>query len=109
MLQNQKLRIGPSYYDFTIERIEDDGASHHGKGYIKISDELSDERVASTTLHEIFHLLMDEYNVKLSTAQEERVVLALESGLCGFAKDHQELFHQIVSDMGGNHGNSQAD
>ena len=100
MILPHKVRIGPSYYSVAVECMEDDGGSNANSLHIKISDKLTDEKKASTFLHEIIHCIFEEYNVRLKDKKEEQVILAVEAGLCSFAKDNQEAFLEIVKFMG---------
>lgn len=97
----KKIRIGPSYYSVIVEPLEGNlGLCYGDKGIIKIHDELTGEKKAATVLHEIIHGIIYEGNVEgLSEKMEERVVRAIESGLCGFAKDNQKLFIELVKEM----------
>ena len=96
-----KVRIGQSNYSVSIESLTDDlGKCDGDKNYIKLGDDLTDTKRATVFLHETLHAILHEYHVDLPTKTEERVVLAMESGLCGFAKDNQKLFQQMIKVMG---------
>jgi len=48
----------------------------------------------------MLHCILHEWHISLSHKVEESVVLAVESGLCSFAKDEQEAFQSMVEEMG---------
>ena len=96
-----RLRIGSTIYDIISEKREDDcGKCDYDEAWIKVSNELKGDKLPSTLLHEMLHCILHEWHVNLSHKVEESVVLAVESGLCGFAKDEQETFQAVVKEMG---------
>ena len=98
-----RIRIGPSIYTVTVEKRDDDlGKCDYDETWIKVSSALKGDKLASTLLHEMLHCILHEWHINLSHKVEESVVLAVESGLCGFAKDHQKLFIEMIKEMGRN-------
>ena len=96
-----RLRIGSSFYKvMLVKDLEADGLCHGGDAWIKIKKYLKAEKNARTLFHEITHLIFEEYDIKLSDEDEERVTVALESGYSSFAKDHQKVFQSMVEEMG---------
>jgi len=97
----KRLRIGASVYKvMLVKDLESDGLCHGGNAWIKIKKNLKAEKNARTLLHEIMHLMLEEFDVKLSDEDEEKVVLALESGFSGLAKDHQRVYQSMIKVMG---------
>ena len=95
------LRIVASVYKCKkLKRMKYCGISSSEKLIININGTQTDEKQASTLLHEILHMILGEHNSKLTDSQEEQVIMAVESGLCAFAKDEQEQFINIVKAMG---------
>lgn len=81
------------------EDVPYEGKSHGTDGYIRIVESLTNQKKASTLLHEIMHCILHEYNVVLAEEDEERVILALESGFVCLATDEQSLYQKMVKAM----------
>ena len=95
------LRIVASVYKCSrSKRMKNCGISSSEHLTIKINSSQIEEKQASTLLHEIIHMILEEHNINLPSDKEEAVIIATESGLCAFAKDEQEQFINIVKAMG---------
>jgi len=80
--------------------MEDEGENNSEKQVIRINEKFQGDRAAGITMHELIHIWLENYGVKLTEKQDESVCKAVEAGALSFAKDEQKFYIHMVKEMG---------
>ncbi len=94
-----KIRIG--YRDFTVvpfpagfgERL--DGDTDFSTLTFHVQDGLAPQVKSATILHEVLHVIYDEYALSESD-KEERIVSAFTNGMCQVMRDNPDVMAQLL-------------
>ena len=75
------------------------GEFHCDKNEITLDKSLDTQQLLNTIIHEINHLLCDEYKLELSAKAEELVCNSLANGLCHILYQNQELLEFLYKSL----------
>jgi hypothetical protein len=75
------------------------GEYNHKTKTIQLDKSLDNSETIDTTLHEIFHALLDFYYVDLRAKDEEIACSVLASGLCNILYQNQELLEFLYKSL----------
>ena len=75
------------------------GEFHCDKNEITLDKSLDTQQLLNTIIHEINHLLCDEYKLDLSAKAEELVCNSLANGLCHILSQNQELLEFLYKSL----------
>ena len=90
-----------------LEYIEHDIASKKNifgefepsKNVMTLDKSLKPIEMSNTLLHELFHLLHDEYKIELSAKSEEITCNSLANGICHLLYQNQELLDYVYKSL----------
>jgi len=69
------------------------------KNTITLDKSLDDIEMANTLIHELFHMLHEEYKIDLSAKAEEIVCNSLGNGLCHTLYQNQQLLEFLYKSL----------
>ena len=69
------------------------------KNQIILDKSLDNIEMSNTVLHEIFHLLHDEYKIDLPAKAEETVCSSLGNGICHILYQNQQLLEFLYKSL----------
>jgi len=75
------------------------GEYHHKSKTIVLDKSLDHSETIDTTIHEIFHALLDFYYVDLKAKDEEIACSVLASGLCNILHQNPELLEFLYKSL----------
>jgi len=75
------------------------GEFHADDNKILIDKSLQPIDMTNTTLHEVFHMLMNEYQINLKAKDEELVCSSLANGICHVLYQNQELLDYVYKSL----------
>jgi hypothetical protein len=75
------------------------GEFETSKNLMTLDKSLDNSETIDTTLHEIFHALLDFYYVDLRAKDEEIACSVLASGLCNILYQNQELLEFLYKSL----------
>jgi Zn-dependent peptidase ImmA (M78 family) len=75
------------------------GEFHCDKNEITLDKSLDTQQLLNTIIHEINHLLCDEYKLELSAKAEELVCNSLANGMCHILYQNQELLEFLYKSL----------
>ena len=75
------------------------GEYHHKTKTMILDKSLDNSEIIDTTIHEIFHALLDFYYVDLRAKDEEIACSVLASGLCNILYQNQDLLEFLYKSL----------
>jgi Zn-dependent peptidase ImmA (M78 family) len=75
------------------------GEFHCDKNEITLDKSLDTQQLLNTIIHEINHLLCDEYKLELSAKAEELVCNSLANGMCHILYQNPELLEFLYKSL----------
>jgi Zn-dependent peptidase ImmA (M78 family) len=75
------------------------GEFEPSKNLITIDKSLEPIEMSNTLLHELFHLLHDEYKIELSAKAEEITCNSLANGICHILYQNQNLLEFLYKSL----------
>jgi len=75
------------------------GEFETSKNLMTIDKSLEPIEMSNTLLHELFHLLHDEYKIELSAKAEEITCNSLANGMCHILYQNQDLLDYIYKSL----------
>jgi hypothetical protein len=66
---------------------------------ILIDKSLKPIDMTNTTIHEVFHMLLNEYQINLKAKDEELVCSSLANGICHVLYQNQELLDYVYKSL----------
>jgi Zn-dependent peptidase ImmA (M78 family) len=75
------------------------GEFHSDDNKILIDISLKPIDTTNTALHELFHMLMNEYQINLKAKDEELVCSSLANGICHTLYQNQELLEFLYKSL----------
>lgn len=69
------------------------------KNLITLDNSLDNIQMSNTLLHEIFHLIHDEYKIELSAKAEEITCNSLANGICHVLYQNQNLLEFLYKSL----------
>ena len=69
------------------------------KNIMTLDKSLEKIQMTNTLLHELFHLLSDEYKIELSAKAEEITCNSLANGMCHILYQNQDLLDYIYKSL----------
>ena len=75
------------------------GQFEYSKNLMTIDKSLDPIEMSNTLLHELFHLLHDEYKIDLSAKAEEITCNSLANGMCHILYQNQELLDFLYKSL----------
>ena len=75
------------------------GQFEYSKNLMTLDKSLDPIEMSNTLLHELFHLLHDEYKIDLSAKAEEVTCNSLANGMCHILYQNQELLDFLYKSL----------
>jgi Zn-dependent peptidase ImmA (M78 family) len=75
------------------------GQFEYSKNLMTIDKSLDPIEMSNTLLHELFHLLHDEYKIDLSAKAEEITCNSLANGMCHILYQNQDLLEFLYKSL----------
>lgn len=75
------------------------GEFHADKNEITLDKSLDKMQLLNTLIHEVNHLLFDEYKLELSAKSEELVCNSLANGMCHILYQNQDLLDFLYKSL----------